>query len=125
MSRFTVLQTYTGINVGYQTGCGKGSVPLGLCILVVDAGVAVAEMAQESATPGVGDFSISGDQSITIPRGIEAGGFVNIVSQGGFFCGGRMATTVSPVRKKCPVISLNNFLIFFLPCTSSTAGRFF
>src|SRR3989475_5396525 len=81
--RYTVLQNSTGINVGYQTGCGQGSVPLGLCILVVDAGVAVPEMAQESATPGVGDFSISGDQSITIPRGIEAGGVVVKQRRGG------------------------------------------
>ena len=122
--RYTVLQNSTGINVGYQTGCGQGSVTLGLCILVVDAGVAVPEMAQESATPGVGDFSISGDQSITIPRGIEAGGFVNIVSQGGFFGGVRLATTVSPVRKNGPVIALSTYLIFILPGTSSTARLF-
>jgi hypothetical protein len=122
--RYHVLQNSTGINVGYQTGCGQGSVPNGLCVLVVNAGVPVSETAQESATPGVGDFSISGDQSITIPRGTDAGGFVNIVSQGGFFGGVRLATTISPVKKNGPVVALSTYLIFILPGTSSTARLF-
>lgn len=121
---YRVLQNSTGISVGFQTGCTGGSVPSGLCILVVDAGVAVPETAQESATPGVGDFSLSGDTSITIPRGTEASGFVNVVSQGGFFGGVRLSTTVSPVKRNGPVVVLSTYLVFILPGTSSTARLF-
>jgi len=122
--RYNVLQNSTGINVGYQTGCGQGSVPQGLCILVVNAGATVPEIAQESATPGVGDFSLSGDQSITIPRGTEGAGFVNVVSQGGFFGGVRLSTVISPVRKNGPIVVLSTYLIFILPGTSSTSRLF-
>ncbi|HEV2119705.1 MAG TPA: hypothetical protein VGS11_06330 [Candidatus Bathyarchaeia archaeon] len=117
---YRVLQNSTGINVGFQTGCTGGSVPSGLCILVVNAGVAVPETAQESATPGIGDFSLSGDQLITIPRGTEASGLVNVLSQGGFFGGITLSTTISPVRKDGPVAVLSTSLVFILPGTSST-----
>jgi hypothetical protein len=122
--RYNVLQNSTGINVGYQTGCIGGSVPQGLCILVVNAGVGVPETAQESATPGVGDFFLAGDKSITIPRGTDGSGLVDVVSQGGFFGGVRLSTTVTPVKRNGPVVALSANLVFILPGTSSTVRLF-
>lgn len=122
--RYNVLQNSTGISVGYQTGCNEGSVPNGLCVLVVNVGVPVSETTQESATPGVGDFQLAGDQSITIPKGTEGSGLVDIVSQGGFFGGISLSTTVTPVRKNGVTVALSTYLIFILPGTSSTAKLF-
>jgi len=122
--RYDVLQNSTGISIGYQTGCSQSSVPQGLCVEIVNAGVPVSETAQESATPGVGDFTLSGDQTITLPRGTEAQGFVNVVSQGGFFGGVSFSISIDPIKKNNPVASLSTGVIFILPGTSATAQLF-